>query len=358
MPKIKMQVEHLQLYKALHRKADGTLLCRPCEDREQIYEVGKTYYCEGEIKLCKNGFHAVKNLRNIFYYYPPVWATEIAIVEADGEVEYEEAEDKICCSQITIKQILDSYDIDKILQQEKLENLQSGAVSSSKIYWKSWAVDNSTYIGGSYAISESNSIYSSHGLFKCKQIKHSEGLESCEVGADLNGCYSVDFGAYSYGIAIGIDILQSEAVHHSYAVKYSQSVNRSYGVAYSNCIYRSMYIHESEGLSNCLFCYNLKNKSFHIFNKKVKEEDYWEIYKAIKRIGQDYYPTFTKMREECVKYEGKWKVDLINSIGASSINYKTMFKNKDLINFIKSLKMYDEEIFKVITNSKKTFDIK
>lgn len=33
------------------------------------YEVGKTYTFEGEIKLCKTGFHFCKNPDNVFSYY-------------------------------------------------------------------------------------------------------------------------------------------------------------------------------------------------------------------------------------------------------------------------------------------------
>lgn len=358
MSKVRIEVEKLKLYKALHRKADGTLLCSPNKEKEQIYEVGKTYEIEGDIKICENGFHAVKNLRNIFYYYPAIWSTEIAIVEADGLIEYDDGEDKVCCQKITIKEILSASEIENLLKEESLENLRANAIYNSKIFWKAYGVESSTYICGSAGVSESNSIYNSQGLFRCKQIKHSEGLESCEVGSELGGCYNVDFGAYSYGISTSIDIYQSQAVHYGYAVKHSVSVNRSYGVAYSKCIDMSMYIHECECLSNCLFCYKLNNKQFHIFNKKVKPALYYDIYRKIKRIGKDYYPIFTKMREECLKHEGKWKVDIMNALDESTIMYKTIKENKEFLDYIKSLKVFDKKIFDIIVKGKKTFDIK
>ena len=33
------------------------------------YEIGKTYLADGDIKLCKNGFHFCKNLEDVFEYY-------------------------------------------------------------------------------------------------------------------------------------------------------------------------------------------------------------------------------------------------------------------------------------------------
>ena len=36
-----------------------------------VYEVGKEYEAEGEIKTCDNGFHACEMPLNVFDYFPP-----------------------------------------------------------------------------------------------------------------------------------------------------------------------------------------------------------------------------------------------------------------------------------------------
>lgn len=37
--------------------------------RDFKFELGKTYHVEGNIQLCKNGFHFCKNLIDVFDYY-------------------------------------------------------------------------------------------------------------------------------------------------------------------------------------------------------------------------------------------------------------------------------------------------
>lgn len=53
--------------------------------RDFQYEVGKSYHIDGEIEICKRGFHACKNPLDIFEYYP-IFNTRIAIVKLWGVV--------------------------------------------------------------------------------------------------------------------------------------------------------------------------------------------------------------------------------------------------------------------------------
>ena len=80
---------------------DNELKCRGYQ-----YEVGKTYTAEGEIKVCSNGFHAIRNDVNplsVFEYYNPVSngkPSRYCVVECSGEIDYDDK--KLCSSIITI----------------------------------------------------------------------------------------------------------------------------------------------------------------------------------------------------------------------------------------------------------------
>lgn len=80
---------------------DHELKCRDFQ-----YEIGKTYTAEGAIKLCDNGFHAIRddvNPLTVFRFYEPSQngkPSRYCIVECSGEIECDE--EKLCCSQIKI----------------------------------------------------------------------------------------------------------------------------------------------------------------------------------------------------------------------------------------------------------------
>ena len=64
------------------------------------YEVGKTYECDGEIKLCVNGFHFCKDPKQIIDYYGTLAACRYCEIEASGEII--EGDGKCVCSKISI----------------------------------------------------------------------------------------------------------------------------------------------------------------------------------------------------------------------------------------------------------------
>ena len=85
--------------------------------RDFQYEVGKEYHITSDLKICKNGFHACKDLINTFNYYP-MGNSRFAIVKLWGEVLY--GDDKMCASDIEIveelslKDIVEHYAVSKI----------------------------------------------------------------------------------------------------------------------------------------------------------------------------------------------------------------------------------------------------
>ena len=83
------------------------------------YEVGKSYHMDGEIIICKRGFHACKNPLDIFKYYS-IFDTKIAIVKLWGVVDLQPRVDnlnidvyngKLCASDIYIEEEINYFDL-------------------------------------------------------------------------------------------------------------------------------------------------------------------------------------------------------------------------------------------------------
>lgn len=68
-----------------------------CKDFQ--FEVGKTYKHDGELNLCKSGFHFCENPLAVFTFYPPA-DSRFALVEVSGKVI--SAGDKSCTDELNI----------------------------------------------------------------------------------------------------------------------------------------------------------------------------------------------------------------------------------------------------------------
>ena len=89
--------------------------------RDFQYEVGKEYHITSDLKICKNGFHACKDLINTFNYYP-MGNSRFAIVKLWGEVLY--GDDKMCASDIEIVEELSLKDIVERYAASKVDFLE------------------------------------------------------------------------------------------------------------------------------------------------------------------------------------------------------------------------------------------
>ena len=74
--------------------------------RDFKFEVGKTYEIEGELELCKNGFHFCKTIADTGNYYNYHESNIYFEVESVGEVVSEE-NDKYATNKIKILSIVD-----------------------------------------------------------------------------------------------------------------------------------------------------------------------------------------------------------------------------------------------------------
>ena len=87
---------------------DKNMQCRGFQ-----YEVGKEYEMDGEIKCCKQGFHACKSPIEVWDYYDML-SSRYAEVEQSCKIDKEENSTKVCSSRIKIKAELKLADIIKV----------------------------------------------------------------------------------------------------------------------------------------------------------------------------------------------------------------------------------------------------
>ena len=65
------------------------------------YEVGKTYTMDGKIEACSRGYHACKEAKHVFRYYPPS-KSRYAVVEQSGILSTHKTDSKVASSSITV----------------------------------------------------------------------------------------------------------------------------------------------------------------------------------------------------------------------------------------------------------------
>ena len=87
---------------------DKNMKCRGFQ-----YEVGKEYEMDGEIKCCKQGFHACKSPMEVWDYYDML-TSRFAKVEQSGKIDKEDNSTKVCSSKIKISAELKLADIIKL----------------------------------------------------------------------------------------------------------------------------------------------------------------------------------------------------------------------------------------------------
>jgi len=69
-----------------------------------LFEVGKTYEIEGELKICKNGFHFCRKMEDTTDYYDPTDNFILLEIEALGDIQHKD--DKSVTSRIKILRVV------------------------------------------------------------------------------------------------------------------------------------------------------------------------------------------------------------------------------------------------------------
>jgi hypothetical protein len=80
--------------------------------RDFQYEVGKTYKHKGDIKICREGFHACSNPMDVWNYYD-ILDSRYGIVELSGDIQDEKSDSKLCSSKIKVIAEIKIFDIIK-----------------------------------------------------------------------------------------------------------------------------------------------------------------------------------------------------------------------------------------------------
>lgn len=115
------------------------------------YEVGKEYHITGDLEICKNGFHACKDLINTFNYYS-MGNSRFAIVKLWGDVLY--GNNKMCASNIEIVNELSLKDIVKYYVASKVDFLEHKNCTRFELNKSENELCNKGY--GNYMISTHN----------------------------------------------------------------------------------------------------------------------------------------------------------------------------------------------------------
>lgn len=170
--------------------------------RDFQYEIGKTYTLENgkELKICGNGFHFCRKLKDVFKYYPLEISPVFAVVEALGKViddDDKSVTDKIkIVKKLTLEEVMAHINSD-ITEQCDIED--GVLLGVCKVLETFTIPDNVMYIGdGAFCncenlttitIPDSVTSIGDHAFYGCgnlTEIHISDGISSINDRAFCN----------------------------------------------------------------------------------------------------------------------------------------------------------------------------
>ncbi len=130
--------------------------------------------------------------------------------------------------------------------------------------------------------------------------------------------------------------------------KETNIVEATNGISDGHGINWSKHCCKCEGISRCLLCYGLEGAKLMLFNKPITEERFNEV---DINLG-DWYPKFTNAEELKEKYgNGEWCATPAPAITGRTAKEAYAEMPTELVEYIKSLPEYDDEIFRKITGA-------
>ena len=149
------------------------------------YEIGKTYE-EPKAVLCECGFHACKEVLDVFSYYPPN-ESRYCVVDIDDISEIKIGDSKICGAKITI---LREITIDEICRIAYDQNAENQSIKSENSGNRSVASNS-----GDWSVA-SNSGNRSAAITLLSESKSQVSNNSVAISLGRNGLASGDIGCF------------------------------------------------------------------------------------------------------------------------------------------------------------------
>lgn len=172
------------------------------------YKVGGTYKHEGEMEICKAGFHFCKQLVDCFNYYSFNPKNKVAIIEATGEVIEESnvlSSGKCVTNEIKIVKELSWYEVLNIVNTGEGNTgvKNTGNCNTGRDNNGNWNTGNHNsgnnntgdYNSGSYNSGNGNSGYGNSGRYN----SGAGNTGDCNSGDCNSGSYNSSYGNSGYG---------------------------------------------------------------------------------------------------------------------------------------------------------------
>ena len=160
------------------------------------YEVGKTYRHDAVLKLCESGFHACDSLVDCFRFYPfDETETRVAEVLVWGEIEYEDADVKLCASNIKVVRELTWSEV---LFLCNIGDSNTGYVNSGN--WNSGSFNSGSFNSGNHNSGDNNTGYGNSGNWNSGNWNSGSFNSGNHNTGDYNtGDYNTGYGNSGYG---------------------------------------------------------------------------------------------------------------------------------------------------------------
>lgn len=132
------------------------------------------------------------------------------------------------------------------------------------------------------------------------------------------------------------------------SIRNRSGIYDGYGIRNGYGIYNSKHCLKCEGISRCLFCYGLEGARLMLFNKPISAKRFCEISNKL----SGWYPDFTNAEKLKQKYgSGEWCATPAPAIAGRIAKEAYAEMPTELMEYIKSLPEYDDEIFRKITGA-------
>ena len=317
--------------------------------------VGKIFTVDGEIQECQWDLYFSKAPAYVFNFYEPFGYNRYFKIAAYNSVVDDKEGVKSVAQTI---EFVEEYDLMKYIDLIKdFDRRSPHAVNYSGVVSESSVVSDSAAVGYSNAVSFSKAVSLSTAVRYSNAVHYSDAVSYSNAVHSSYAVHSSNAVRSSSAVSLSNAVSNSNAVFHSNAVRYSAAVRGSIAVHLSNAVSDSIAVcnsdavHGSYGIRRCdaikygIFCYAIECKKYVLFNKRVTEGRYKEVYQKIRDFN--FFPHFDNFYE--LKGNKEWWALCFPEL--REVDNKTAWSKmpKEMLEYIKSLPEYDEEIFKNIT---------